>query len=256
MKNKYQLDYSSQHQAAMYDANVREKKAHTIVAVLNKHYSDKLKQLSVLDIGSSTGIIANALSCRFYSVIGVDIDEPAVKYASNRFKKRTVNFFVSDSMNLPFNSNHFDVVICAQVYEHVPDPVQMINEIHRVLKPGGVCYFAAGNRLRLIEPHYKLPFLSIIPRKLAHKYMQLTGKGESYYEKHFSYWGLKQLTKRFERFDYTQKIIENPLLYHAEYMLPVGSTKQMIADVIIKSFPWLSPGYIWLLKKIVSKNTP
>ena len=254
--DKYQFNYSTIQHDAVYNRDLRERKAQTMLAVFDDYFDRNLDKLSVLDIGSSTGFIANALSKRFGCVIGVDIDQPAVEYAEKRFRDRDVRFFVSDSMNLAFKSSKFDAVICAQVYEHVPDAIRMLNEIFRILKPGGVCYFAAGNRLRLIEPHYNLPFLSIIPKKLAHKYMRLTGKGELYYEKHFTYWGLKQLTKKFDCIDYTHKIIESPLLYHADYMISEGSLKQKLAEVIFKNLPWLSPGYIWLLKKIVSKDTP
>jgi SAM-dependent methyltransferase len=132
----------------------------------------------------------------------------------------------------------------------------MMNEIHRVLKPGGVCYFAAGNRLQLIEPHHNLPFLSIIPRKMAHSYVRLAKKGDSYFEKHLSYWGLKKLVHRFDCIDYTRKIIEEPEKFHTDYMIPEGSVKQRVAKNMIKYAPWVSPGYIWLLKKVVPNNTP
>ena len=92
-------------------------------------------------------------------------------------------------MNLPFGDESFDIVICSHVYEHVPDPERMFDQIHRVLKPGGVCYFSAGNRLMWNEPHYDLPLLSVLPRPLAHLYIRLAGKADRYHEKHLTYWG-------------------------------------------------------------------
>jgi SAM-dependent methyltransferase len=44
---------------------------------------------------------------------------------------------VGDARNLPFSSGSMDVVLITQVLEHVPDPVAVIGEIQRVLKPGG-----------------------------------------------------------------------------------------------------------------------
>jgi SAM-dependent methyltransferase len=254
--DKYQLGFSQQHRDAMYNRDARERKARTMAAVLKYYFPHDIKRLVSLDIGSSTGIITNALSDDFGYIVGVDIDGPAVEYAAKRFKARNINYFIADSMNLAFKSNYFDVVICAHVYEHVPDAVRLMNEIHRVLKPGGVCYFAAGNRLQLIEPHYNLPFLSIIPRKMAHAYVRLAKKGNSYFEKHLSYWGLKRLVRRFDCIDYTRKILEEPEKYYTDYMVPEGSIKQRVARNIIKYAPWFSPGYIWLLKKVISYNTP
>ena len=71
----------------------------------------------------------------------------------------------------------------------------MMEEIRRVLTPGGVCYFAAGNRLTLMEPHYHLPLLSILPKTIGHIYVRLAGKANSYYETHLIIWGLRRLQR-------------------------------------------------------------
>ena len=155
-------------------------------------------------------------------------------------------------MDLSFPESTFDVVVCTQIYEHVPDAQTMINEIFRILKPGGVCYFAAGNRLNIIEPHYKLPFLSVLPRPLAHIYLKLAGKGNYYHEKHLILYNLKRLVSDFKVHDYTEKIINDPGKYHAEYMLTPGSIKYKIAEFIVTYIYWLCPTYIWILEKPAS----
>jgi SAM-dependent methyltransferase len=152
-------------------------------------------------------------------------------------------------MKLPFLDKKFDIVICAHVYEHVPDAKKLLEEIFRVLKPGGVCYFAAGNRLMWNEPHYNLPLLSVLPRPLAHLYIRLAGKANYYHEKHLSYWGLRSLVKDYNCQDYTVRIVKDPAKFHIDYMLVPGSLKAKIARIILSNFYWLSPGYIWLLSK-------
>lgn len=42
-----------------------------------------------------------------------------------------------DIHQIPFGENHFDVVLCNHVLEHVADDIKAMSEIHRVLKPGG-----------------------------------------------------------------------------------------------------------------------
>ena len=251
--DSYQLGFSQQHRDAMYNRKDREKKALTMIAVLKDFYSGNIENLTVLDIGSSTGIIASVLSKNFGKVVGIDIDRPAVEYAANQFRDRNIRFSVADSMNLAFKDNQFDVAICAQVYEHVPKAAQLMQEIHRVLKPGGVCYFAAGNRIMLMEPHYRLPFLSILPASLANHYLRLTGKGNIYYENHLTFRGLKNLVQSFERIDYTHKLINTPHKFGIEYMLKPGSLKTRIARFVVAHMYFLLPGYIWLLRKIDSK---
>lgn len=209
----YQPDYAA-YRSQMYDQTSRVQKAVRMVKTLEDYFGkDKLNTLTVLDIGSSTGIITNALAPHFRKIVGVDIDQGAVEYAQKTFKESNFTFKLGDSMKLDFPENTFDVVICAQIYEHVPDPQKLFSEIYRVLKPQGVCYLAAVNKLWPIEPHYNLPLLAIMPKSLANFFVRLTGKGSSYYESLLSYWQLKGLTKNFEIKEYTEKILKNPKKY-------------------------------------------
>jgi hypothetical protein len=124
-----------------------------------------------------------------------------------------------------------------------------MSEIFRVLKPGGIAYFAAGNRIMLNEPHYNLPLLSVIPRRLANVYIKMSGKAEFYYEKHFTYWGLKKLVSRFTVIDYTPRILADPQKYNTDYMIVPGSLKHKMSTFVAKYMIWIVPGYIWLLEK-------
>ena len=245
----YQYDFSKRLPGAVYNHAARERKAKTILAVLEEFFGNSISDLSLLDVGCSTGIISHFLSNYFRSVIGIDIDTNAINFAIKNFKKSNLYYLQGNSMQMSFPDRTFDVITCIQVYEHVPDAKQLANEIHRVLKPGGVCYFAAGNRLNIKEPHYNLPLLSIVPRPLAHRYIKAAGKGDYYYEKHFSYWGLKNLIKNFKVIDYTKKMIYSPYSYHVDYMLPLESKKARFAKWVVKYAYCLCPGYIWLLQK-------
>ncbi len=90
-----------------------------------------------------------------------------------------------------FFDNAFDLVICTQVYEHVPDSTQLMKEIKRALKPEGICYFAATQRFVLIEPRYKLLFLSWFPKCISNFYLKIIKHGNEYYENSLSYRNLK-----------------------------------------------------------------
>jgi len=233
----------------MYDLDMRKNKARTMVAIL-EDYLGGLENLNCLNVGGSAGIIDLYLAEYFKYVIGVDIDEKAISYANENFLKENLEFQIGDAMELKFASESIDIVISSHVYEHVPDSRQMMKEIYRVLKPNGICFFAAGNRLMLNEPHYNLPFLSIFPKALAHIYLRALGKGNHYYETHLSYWGLKHLTRDFDVFDYTEKVIQQPAKYFTEYMLRPDSFKSRIALFMAKYFIWIVPSYLWVLKKV------
>ena len=116
-----------------------------------------------------------------------------------------------------------------------------MEQIFRVLKPAGVCYFAAGNRLAYHEHHHHLPFFTVLPRPLGHLYLRLAGKGKYYYEKHLSYWGLQRLVASFDIIDYTGKVISDPESFDVAYMLKPGSRKQKLAQFDLQQLYWLCP---------------
>lgn len=105
------------------------------------------------------------------------------------------------------------------------------------------------NKYDLVEPHYRLPFLSWLPRKLADRYMQLTGKGASYPEKPFSAPDIRRLLTNFEVTTYTEKILRDPERYDATDILPVASAKRMLAIMVYKIAPFFFPGFVLTLKK-------
>jgi ubiquinone/menaquinone biosynthesis C-methylase UbiE len=152
-------------------------------------------------------------------------------------------------MQVPFPDNSFDIVICNHVYEHVPDSQLLVNDIYRILKPGGYCYFAAGNKYNIVEAHYQLPFLSWLPKSLAHRYMRLCGRGTTYMENHLSYFELRRLVKGFHLTDYTLKIIRDPARYGAEDMIRPGSVIGKIPGCVLNAIRFLIPTFIFVLEK-------
>ena len=249
MDRGYQHNFSRMVDGAMYDHSGREKKAQTLLAVLQDFSGINTRSLKLLDIGASTGIIDSYLADHLSQVIGIDIDQEAIDFAQSSFKKNNLEFRIGDAMNLDFQDHEFDIVVCTHIYEHVPDADNLMQEIYRVLKPGGFCYFAAGNRLSIMEPHYKLPFLSILPRPIAHLYLKITQKGEHYHEKHLVLSNLKKLVSAFTIHDYTKKIINQPERFSAEYMLKPKTLKYTLANFIVQYAYWLCPSYIWILVK-------
>lgn len=248
MTRDYQHNYSSL-KPSVFDNEPRRRKGKTIVKVCQDYLkSEDLSDLTLLDVGSSSGIIDDFLATHFKHVAGIDIDEPAVTYAQQTFDRPNLDFAQGDAMNLEQADNSIDVVVCSHVYEHVPDAGRMVAEIYRVLKPGGFCYFSGNNRVMYMEPHYRLPFLSLLPRSMAHLYMRLAGKGQYYHEQHLGYWSLKRLWNRFELVDYSEKIIADPERFSVDYMLKPGSAKWRLADFIARHIKWATP-HIWILKK-------
>ena len=114
-------------------------------------------------------------------------------------------------------------------------PERLLEEIHRVLRPG-ICYFAAGNRLAVREPHYGLLFLSYLPRTAADAYLRWSRKGSVYYETHRTVWGLRRLVRRFTVIDYTPRLIETPSLFGLNYLVQEGTRRHRLAKFAVRHF--------------------
>ena len=193
-----QLNYSET-MAKMLDETARRKKAAKIVAVVSHALGvESLDALRAVDVGCSAGFIADELALAGATTSGVDIDEPGLARARERFGDR-VDFRVARGEDLPFDDDSVDVVVLNHIYEHVVDPEAVVADIHRVLRPGGLLYLGVGHRWQLIEPHHRLPFLSWLPRRAADRYVRLAGRGDHYYERYYTPLGSASSLRRLRR---------------------------------------------------------
>ena len=95
----------------------------------------------ILEVGCSTGYITRYIAKKFDSeLIGVDLSNLLLEIAENEAKQQNltnVSFQNGSAENLQFPDNYFDIVYGEAITALVPDPIKVINEYHRVLKPGG-----------------------------------------------------------------------------------------------------------------------
>ena len=90
-----------------------------------------LKRKKCLEIGSSKGLFQDIVD----DYTGVDIAESLSSYYHKPYR-------VVRDAHLPFPDQHFDAIFTYATHEHIPDIDKALEEIVRVLKPGGVCLFA------------------------------------------------------------------------------------------------------------------
>ena len=181
----------------------------------------------VLDIGCSAGNFGEALQReRNAKVDGVDITEADVKLASKRLRKAWVMNIEDD----PLPQQKYDVVVFADVLEHMRDPVAVLKKVKGMLRPGGIVIFSIPNmahisvRLDLMKGSFNYTETGLLDYTHLHFYEETEVRrifDESAYE-----------IQEFDctTFDYPEKLIKEKLshlgLKPSLRFLKLASSKQ------------------------------
>ena len=116
-------------------------------AILALRYGKRGARL--LEIGSGMGHLVGQLENSF-ETYGMDLNHWAVKQSRSVIK--TTQLQTASAQELPFRDDSFNVVIIKHIVEHLPDPQKAIQEIGRVIEPGGTLILATPNLDSLLKP--------------------------------------------------------------------------------------------------------
>jgi ubiquinone/menaquinone biosynthesis C-methylase UbiE len=95
---------------------------------------------AVLEVGSGLGILTNLIAKRLPHGTVIGLESSAEHLRSAKAGAANLRFHQGDGHALPFPDNSFDLVYCRWVLEHVREPVRVVQEMRRVLKPGCKAY--------------------------------------------------------------------------------------------------------------------
>jgi SAM-dependent methyltransferase len=98
----------------------------------------------LLDVGCGNKPYKSLIPCAKY--VGVDV-------ATSLHENENIDI-IFDGKLLPFEDNSFDSILCTEVLEHCIDPVILVSEMSRVLKPGGHAFITAP----MFIEHHEVPF--------------------------------------------------------------------------------------------------
>ncbi|MFN3236174.1 MAG: class I SAM-dependent methyltransferase [Pseudomonadales bacterium] len=214
---------------------------------------------AVLDLGCGEGrhAITAYLLEKVHSV-GIDLSLKDLKTTRERHavfrddesNDRTLSISVANGAKLPFADGQFDKVICSEVLEHIPDYRSVLQEIHRVLKVGGVFaasvprYFPEWVCWQLSDEYHEVEGGHVRIFNAEHLKDDIKHTGMVHFKKHYAhslhvpYWWLKCLFWREDN-EPPVKIVD---LYH----------RFLVWDLMDK--PKLTRFLDWILNPIMGKS--
>ena len=121
---------------------------------------------SLLEIGCGAGAVLAILGQAFsgLKLAGIDLETKQIEYAKNYLNSlglANVDLRTGDAVALPWADNQFDRVYAMWFLEHLPNPLKVLQEAKRVLKPGGT--------ITLTETDYRT--ILVTPNKSDYRYL-------------------------------------------------------------------------------------
>lgn len=139
-KSLFAVKVSAQTQSFSYDDYYDESNlaipdfVHQRLDEIVSEFAPFRKNGCLLDVGCGAGVFLSAAKKAGWQAEGVEVSKPSVEHLHSQGFK----VFHGTLEEAKFPDNHFDVVIATEVLEHVTEPKPLVEEIARILRPGGL----------------------------------------------------------------------------------------------------------------------
>lgn len=220
-------------------------KARKVISVL-QDISLNVRTARCLDIGCGNGSLTYYLHSAVGWIVGIDLSWGLISQAPSH-----LNRVQADALRLPFCDATFDLVVCTQVYEHAGDTARLAEEITRILRPGGICYFSGPNRLWPYEYHYEAWLIHWLPYQWLKRLLRIRKHKDISPVTLYTYWQLRRFWKHFALHDYTVRLIRYPDRFPGA---DVPTWVQYIPDRVLNALVWMTPNVNWVLVKPVDEK--
>ncbi len=108
-----------------------------------------LAHKNVLDIGCGGGILTESMARCDATVSGIDMGKAPLSVARLHAAEDDLEIdyqLITAEEHATKNASNYDIVVCMEMLEHVPDPASIINACYTLVRPGGSIYFSTLNR--------------------------------------------------------------------------------------------------------------
>jgi len=172
-----------------YDWVVLGSRSFEAFEILSRH--DRRPELPWLDLGSGLGTFVLLAQMRGRATLGIEPGTAEVQLARERaaaLEGADPSAFTQGvGEALPYPDASMGGALLHDVLEHVGDWRVVLREAYRVLAAGAPLYVKGPSyAVRFVEPHYRVPWLPLLPRPIARRYLAALGRDVGYFE-HLGY---------------------------------------------------------------------
>jgi SAM-dependent methyltransferase len=168
-----------------YDWVVLGSRSAEAFAILSAH--DPRPDLPWLDIGCGLGTFVLLAELQGRDAVGIEPGEAELALGRERLAQalggdgERLRAGVGES--LPYAEGSMGGALLHDVLEHVADWRAVLREAWRVLAPGAALYVKGPSyAVRFVEPHYRVPWLPLLPKPVARRYLGALGRDTGYLE--------------------------------------------------------------------------
>lgn len=154
------------------DLEIKGKKAIYYDKITREHHMGEMKEQakevskyikdgdSVLEIAPGAGYLSIELSkLGNYKITGMDISSDLIEICKQNALGagvKNINFQQGNALNMPFQANKFNFIICVLSFKNFKEPIKALKEMYRVLKPGGMALIMDLNRKASLQATKKV----------------------------------------------------------------------------------------------------
>jgi 2-polyprenyl-3-methyl-5-hydroxy-6-metoxy-1,4-benzoquinol methylase len=112
-----------------------------------------------LEVGFGSGIYLPHLAALYSEVVAIDLERAFIDHGASIARELPNLRVIADDITASkLDSNAFDLILCSEVIEHIPDWTRALAEMHRVLKPGGTLILSTPQPYSPLELLGKIAF--------------------------------------------------------------------------------------------------